>query len=154
MIIYVQAFTARSDDALRIYQELDDFQSRHPTDVIRKNRPILILDEPQKMEGKATTKKLAEFVPLMIPRYSAKRGINSVGSGGQRRRLITARNTMPASHQHYIRHGHHTVNFPLFHPRLDLPTSRLPDHESSRFSQRYLIISAISGPRIIGFDAR
>lgn len=71
MIINVQAFNARGEDARRIYLELDDFQSRRPIDVIRKNRPILILDEPQKMEGDATVAKLAEFDPLMILRYSA-----------------------------------------------------------------------------------
>ncbi len=71
MIINVQAFNARGEDARRIYMELDDFQSRRPIDVIAKNRPILILDEPQKMEGKATTEKLKEFSPLMILRYSA-----------------------------------------------------------------------------------
>jgi type III restriction enzyme len=71
MIINVQAFNARGEDARRIYLELDDFQSRRPIDVIKKNRPILILDEPQKMEGKATTEKLAEFDPLFILRYSA-----------------------------------------------------------------------------------
>ena len=71
MIINVQAFNARGEDARRIYLELDDFQSRKPIDVIKKNRPILILDEPQKMEGRATTEKLAEFNPFMILRYSA-----------------------------------------------------------------------------------
>jgi len=71
MIINVQAFNARGEDARRIYLELDEFQSRRPIDVIKKNRPILILDEPQKMEGKATTEKLAEFDPLFIIRYSA-----------------------------------------------------------------------------------
>lgn len=71
MIINVQAFNARGEDARRIYLELDDFQSRRPIDVIAKNRPILIMDEPQKMEGKATVDKLKEFDPLMILRYSA-----------------------------------------------------------------------------------
>jgi type III restriction enzyme len=71
MIINVQAFATRGEDARRIYLELDDFQSRKPIDVIRKNRPILILDEPQKMEGTATVTKLKEFDPLMILRYSA-----------------------------------------------------------------------------------
>jgi type III restriction enzyme len=71
MIINVQAFNARGEDARRIYLELDDFPVAPPIDVIKKNRPILILDEPQKMEGKATTEKLAEFDPLMILRYSA-----------------------------------------------------------------------------------
>ncbi len=71
MIINVQAFAARGEDARRIYEELDDFQSRRPIDVIRKNNPILILDEPQKMEGTATVQRLKEFDPLMILRYSA-----------------------------------------------------------------------------------
>ncbi len=71
MIINVQAFNARGEDARRIYMELDDFQSRKPIDVIAKNLPILILDEPQKMEGKATVEKLKDFNPLMILRYSA-----------------------------------------------------------------------------------
>ena len=71
MIINVQAFAARGKDARRIYMELDDFQSRRPIDVIQKNHPILILDEPQKMEGPATTKALEAFNPLAILRYSA-----------------------------------------------------------------------------------
>jgi type III restriction enzyme len=50
---------------------LDDFQSRKPIDVIAKNRPILFLDEPQKMEGPATQEALPKFNPLFILRYSA-----------------------------------------------------------------------------------
>lgn len=71
MIINIQAFNARGKDARRIYEELDDFQSRRPIDVISSNRPILILDEPQKMEGQATLEALVKFKPLMILRYSA-----------------------------------------------------------------------------------
>ncbi|MGE0920155.1 type III restriction-modification system endonuclease [Trichlorobacter lovleyi] len=71
MIINVQAFAAKGKDNLRIYAELDDFQSRRPIDVIKSNHPILILDEPQKMEGPATTKALEEFNPLAVLRYSA-----------------------------------------------------------------------------------
>lgn len=71
MIINVQAFNATGKDARRIYEELDDFQSRKPIDVISSNHPILILDEPQKMEGKKTVDSLAKFNPLMILRYSA-----------------------------------------------------------------------------------
>ena len=71
MIINVQAFNARGKDARRIYEELDDFQSRKPIDVIKANHPILILDEPQKMEGKKTLDSLKEFNPMMILRYSA-----------------------------------------------------------------------------------
>ena len=71
MIINVQAFNATSKDNLRINVELDDFQSRKPIDVISANRPILILDEPQKMEGTATLKSLEAFKALMVLRYSA-----------------------------------------------------------------------------------
>ena len=71
MVINVQAFAARGADNRRIYDELDDFQSRRPIDVISANRPILILDEPQKMEGAQTLKSLEEFKALMVLRYSA-----------------------------------------------------------------------------------
>lgn len=71
MVINVQAFAARGADNRRIYEELDDFQSRRPIDVISANRPILILDEPQKMEGAATLKSLEEFKALIVLRYSA-----------------------------------------------------------------------------------
>jgi len=71
MVINIQAFAARGADNRRIYDELDDFQSRKPIDVIASNRPILILDEPQKMEGAATMEALPKFKPLMILRYSA-----------------------------------------------------------------------------------
>ncbi|MCQ9427610.1 restriction endonuclease subunit R, partial [Pseudomonas sp. LJDD11] len=62
---------ARGADQRRIYEELDDFQSRRPIDVIKANRPILFLDEPQKMEGAKTLASFSEFNPLMIVRYSA-----------------------------------------------------------------------------------
>jgi type III restriction enzyme len=71
MVINVQAFNARGKDNRRIYEELDDFQSRRPIDVIKANRPILILDEPQKMEGAKTLDSLKEFNPLFVLRYSA-----------------------------------------------------------------------------------
>jgi type III restriction enzyme len=71
MVINVQAFNARGQDARRIYEELDDFQSRRPIDVISRNRPIMILDEPQKMEGAKTLEAFKEFTPLIMLRYSA-----------------------------------------------------------------------------------
>ena len=71
MVMNIQAFNASGADNRRIYDELDDFQSRRPIDVISANRPILILDEPQKMEGKATLEALPKFEPLFILRYSA-----------------------------------------------------------------------------------
>lgn len=71
MVINVQAFNSRAAANRRIYDELDDFQSRRPIDVIKANRPILFLDEPQKMEGGKTLGSLSEFNPLFIVRYSA-----------------------------------------------------------------------------------
>lgn len=77
MIINIQAFNTsmkedgRSKEARRIYEKLDDFGSRRPIDVIQANRPILILDEPQKMGGDKTQKALANFNPLFCLNYSA-----------------------------------------------------------------------------------
>lgn len=71
MVINVQAFNATGKDNRRIYEELDDFQSRKPIDVISANQPILILDEPQKLEGGKTLDSLVNFKPLMVLRYSA-----------------------------------------------------------------------------------
>ncbi|WP_298746357.1 type III restriction-modification system endonuclease [uncultured Serinicoccus sp.] len=76
MIINVQAFNATGKDARRIYEVLDDFQSRKPIDVIAANRPILIIDEPQKIEGDAKKPSkslgaLAQFNALFALRYSA-----------------------------------------------------------------------------------
>ena len=71
MIINSQAFNARGKDARRIYMKLDSFRSRRPIDVIAKTNPILIIDEPQSVEGKITKEKLKEFNPLITLRYSA-----------------------------------------------------------------------------------
>ena len=71
MIINIQAFNARGKDARKIRTELDDFGSRRPIDVIQANRPIVILDEPQKMGGTATQESLKEFNPLFCLNYSA-----------------------------------------------------------------------------------
>lgn len=71
MIINSQAFNARGRDARRIYMKLDEFQSRRPIDIIAKTNPILIIDEPQSVEGKQTKERLKEFHPLFTLRYSA-----------------------------------------------------------------------------------
>lgn len=69
MIMNYQAFNTKSKGNRRIYEELDELQSRKPIDVIKSTNPILIVDEPQKM-GK-TEDLLNEFNPLFILRYSA-----------------------------------------------------------------------------------
>ena len=70
MIINYQAFSSRSMANKRIYDELDELQSRKPIDVIKSVRPILIIDEPQKF-GSNTEALFDEFNPLFIVRYSA-----------------------------------------------------------------------------------
>ena len=62
---------AANKEARIIYSKRDDFQSRRPIDVIAANRPIIIMDEPQKMEGEATQRALRNFKPLFVLNYSA-----------------------------------------------------------------------------------
>lgn len=77
MIINTQAFATslkedgKSKEARIIYSKRDEFGSRRPIDVIKANRPIIILDEPQKMGGAVTQKALANFNPLFTLNYSA-----------------------------------------------------------------------------------
>ena len=77
MIINTQAFASslkedgRSKEARIIYSKRDEFGSRRPIDVIKANRPIIILDEPQKMGGEVTQKALKNFNPLFSLNYSA-----------------------------------------------------------------------------------
>lgn len=78
MIINSQAFNARGKDARRIYMKLDDFRSRRPIDILAKTNPILIIDEPQSVEGAATKERLKEFTPLATLRYSATHRADSV----------------------------------------------------------------------------
>lgn len=83
MIINTQAFAAsmneeknvegrKGDAAARIiYSKRDEFGSRKPIDVIASNRPIIIMDEPQKMGGEVTQKAIKRFNPLFALNYSA-----------------------------------------------------------------------------------
>lgn len=71
MIINIQAFNATGKDNRRIYDVLDDFQSRRPIDVISANRPIVIIDEPQKIGAAKSLEALSRFNPLIVLRYSA-----------------------------------------------------------------------------------
>lgn len=78
MIINSQAFNARGKDARRIYMKLDEFRSRRPIDIIAKTNPILIIDEPQSVEGKKTKETLKQFNPLLTLRYSATHKSDSI----------------------------------------------------------------------------
>ena len=78
MIINSQAFNARGKDARRISMKLDEFRSRRPIDIIAKTNPIVIIDEPQSVEGKQTKENLKQFNPLMTLRYSATHKSDSI----------------------------------------------------------------------------
>ena len=78
MIINSQAFNARGKDARRIYMKLDEFRSRRPIDIIAKTNPIMIIDEPQSVEGKKTKENLKQFNPLLTLRYSATHKSDSI----------------------------------------------------------------------------
>jgi len=71
LIINIQAFNAAGQESRRIYQVLDDFQSRRPIDVISAARPVVIIDEPQKLGSARSLEALSLLNPLMILRYSA-----------------------------------------------------------------------------------
>ena len=78
MIINSQAFNAKGKDARRIYMKLDEFRSRRPIDIIAKTNPIVIIDEPQSVEGKQTKENLKQFCPLITLRYSVTHKSDSI----------------------------------------------------------------------------
>lgn len=78
MIINSQAFSAKGKDARRIYMKLDEFRSRRPIDIIAKTNPILIIDEPQSVEGRQTKESLKQFNPMITLRYSATHKRDSI----------------------------------------------------------------------------
>jgi type III restriction enzyme len=69
IIMNYQAFNRRGKEALKIFQRLDSLQSEKPIDIIKRARPILIIDEPQRF-GNAES-MFGEFDPLFTLRYSA-----------------------------------------------------------------------------------
>jgi restriction endonuclease len=71
MIINLQAFNSAARENRRIYEEQDGFGSRRPIDVVRASRPIVIIDEPQRISSARSLESLSRFDPLMVLRYSA-----------------------------------------------------------------------------------
>ena len=70
IIMNYQAFATTSTESRKIYEKQDFMQSRRPIDVISGAKPILIIDEPQRL-GKTAEDKLKEFKALFTLRYSA-----------------------------------------------------------------------------------
>lgn len=79
IIMNYQAFATKSKESRKIYQKLDNLNSQKPIDIIKRARPILIVDEPQRFWNTAE-KTLHEFNPLFILRYSAthKKDFNKI----------------------------------------------------------------------------
>ena len=96
MIINSQAFNAKGKDARRIYMKLDEFRSRRPIDIAKTN-PILIIDEPQSVEGKQTKENLKQFNPLMTLRYSATHKSDSIYN------MIYRLDAMEAYNKHLVK---------------------------------------------------
>ncbi len=69
--IMVMTMGAFNKDANILYSSRDQMQGEQPISFIQKTNPILILDEPQNMEGEATQEKLKYFNSLLRLRYSA-----------------------------------------------------------------------------------
>jgi len=81
IIMNYQAFATTSQESRKIYQKLDTLQSERPIDIIKRARPILIIDEPQRFGDKA--EKIftdREFNQLYTLRYSAthKKDFNKI----------------------------------------------------------------------------
>jgi type III restriction enzyme len=70
LVMNYQAFATKSKESRKIYQKLDAIQSEKPIDIIKRARPVLIIDEPQRFGDKAES-LLSEFNPLFVLRYSA-----------------------------------------------------------------------------------
>ncbi len=71
MVINIQAFNAAGKHDRRIYDVLDAFQSRRPIDVISGCRPVVIIDEPQRVGAAKSLAALSRLNPLLVLRYSA-----------------------------------------------------------------------------------
>ncbi|MGP1449786.1 MAG: type III restriction-modification system endonuclease [Wolinella sp.] len=97
MIINSQAFNTKGKDARRIHMELDEFKSRRPIDIIAETNPIVIIDEPQSVEGTQTKESLKQFNPLMTLRYSATHKSDSIYN------MIYRLDAMEAYNKHLVK---------------------------------------------------
>lgn len=81
IIMNYQAFATTSQESRKIFQKLDTLQSEKPIDIIKRARPILIIDEPQRF-GEKAEKIFSDrvFDQLFTLRYSAthRRDFNKI----------------------------------------------------------------------------
>ena len=69
MIINTQAFNKKHTNVM--HEASDRFGSRKPIEIIAQTKPIIIIDEPQSVDGDKTLDSMQEFKPLFSLRYSA-----------------------------------------------------------------------------------
>jgi len=68
MVMTIDSFTK---DTTVMNKKMDKFSGERPIDLVKRTRPILILDEPQNMETPIRKKAIASLNPLFKLRYSA-----------------------------------------------------------------------------------
>jgi type III restriction enzyme len=88
LIMNYQAFGRTGKEALKMFQKLDSLQSEKPIDIIKRARPILIIDEPQRF-GDTAENMLHEFDPLFITRFSATHKKEKIKSKNAQGKTIT-----------------------------------------------------------------
>lgn len=69
MIINTQAFNKKHTNVM--HEASDRFGSRKPIEIIAQTNPIIVIDEPQSVDGDKTLDSMQEFQPLFSLRYSA-----------------------------------------------------------------------------------
>ena len=89
LVINIQAFNARGEANRRIRLRQDNAGSNSPMELLAACRPILILDEPQKMEGKATTDALDAYNRKLVKKIEVT-GLRVRNLTGQAKYLYLA----------------------------------------------------------------
>jgi len=79
--------------------------------VLAANRPIVIMDEPQKMEGAATQTALKRFKPLFVLYYSATHKTSC---------------TLASPKEQSFTSKLHKIHFSALHRQMDVDCSVLP----------------------------
>lgn len=71
LITTISALNTSNKDERIVYRERDSLNGLAPIDYIRATRPVVILDEPQRMKSDNSTIAISELNPLAVLRYSA-----------------------------------------------------------------------------------
>ncbi len=69
LVMNIQAFHSKT--VAVVHQESDFMQGRRPIEFIQQSQPIVIMDEPQNMEGENARQAIRSLNPLFTLRYSA-----------------------------------------------------------------------------------